>query len=150
MGRRIWRKITNLEGGAVLAESKFLYDGWNLVAELSMANAKILTFVWGTDLSGTMQGAGGVGGLLKVTYFGTQTTNCFPAYDGNGNVTSLINAADGKSVAQYEYGPFGEIIRATGPMAKFNPLRFSTKYQDEETDLVYYSAGITARSGAGG
>jgi RHS repeat-associated protein len=34
--------------------------------------------------------------------------------------------------------PFGEVIRATGPMAKANPLRFSTKYQDDETDLLYY------------
>src|SRR6202142_696339 len=35
-------------------------------------------------------------------------------------------------------GPFGEVIRATGPMAKANPVRFSTKYQDDETDLLYY------------
>src|SRR5262245_35880752 len=35
-------------------------------------------------------------------------------------------------------GPFGEVVRATGPMAKPNPLRFSTKYQDDDTDLVYY------------
>ena len=35
-------------------------------------------------------------------------------------------------------GPFGEVIRATGPMAKLNPFRFSTKYQDDETDLLYY------------
>ena len=35
-------------------------------------------------------------------------------------------------------GPFGEVVRITGPMAKANPFRFSTKYQDDETDLVYY------------
>ena len=35
-------------------------------------------------------------------------------------------------------GPFGEVLRATGPMAKVNPFRFSTKYQDDETDLLYY------------
>jgi hypothetical protein len=35
-------------------------------------------------------------------------------------------------------GPFGEVIRATGPMAKTNPFRFSTKYQDDQTDLLYY------------
>ena len=35
-------------------------------------------------------------------------------------------------------GPFGEVVRATGPMAKANPFRFSTKYQDDETDLLYY------------
>lgn len=37
-----------------------------------------------------------------------------------------------------EYGPFGEVIRSTGPMAKVNPIRFSTKYQDDETGLLYY------------
>lgn len=40
--------------------------------------------------------------------------------------------------AKYKYGPFGEVIRATGPVAKANPFRFSTKYQDDETDLLYY------------
>ncbi len=35
-------------------------------------------------------------------------------------------------------GPFAEVLRATGPMAKANPFRFSTKYQDEETGLLYY------------
>jgi len=35
-------------------------------------------------------------------------------------------------------GPFGEVIRSTGPMARFNPVRFSTKYQDDESDLLYY------------
>ncbi len=35
-------------------------------------------------------------------------------------------------------GPFGEIIRATGPMAKVNPIRFSTEYCDDESDLLYY------------
>ena len=94
--------------------------------------------MWGSDLSGSIQGAGGVGGLLGVSYRGTATTNCFVAYDGNGDVAALVNAADGTSVANYEYGPFGEVIRQTGPMAKANPLRFSTKYQDDESDLLYY------------
>jgi len=35
-------------------------------------------------------------------------------------------------------GPFGEVIRQTGPMAKVNPFRFSTKLQDDESDLLYY------------
>ena len=41
-------------------------------------------------------------------------------------------------LARDEYGPFGELLRATGPMAKANPFRFSTKYQDDETDFLYY------------
>ena len=82
-----------------------------------------------------MQGAGGVGGLLAIGRFIQRT---FVAFDGNGNVAALVSATNGAAAAQYEYGPFGEVIRATGPMAKANPFRFSTKYQDDETDLLYY------------
>jgi len=35
-------------------------------------------------------------------------------------------------------GPFGEVLRKTGSMANACPFRFSTKYQDDETDLLYY------------
>jgi len=35
-------------------------------------------------------------------------------------------------------GPFAEVLRASGPMAMVSPFRFSTKYQDEETGLLYY------------
>jgi len=40
--------------------------------------------------------------------------------------------------AQYDYGPFGEVLHLTGPSARANPFRFSTKYQDDESDLLYY------------
>jgi RHS repeat-associated protein len=136
--RRIWKRVTNLDTSAV-TEQRFLYDGWNLLAALDTQQAAILSsFVWGLDLSGTMQGAGGVGGLLKVTCNGAQTANSFVAYDGNGNVSGLVDASDGSVAARYDYGPFGEVIRATGPMARGSPFRFSTKYQDDETDLLYY------------
>jgi RHS repeat-associated protein len=122
----------------LISTANFLYDGWNLVAELTPSGSLVRNYVWGTDLSGSQQGAGGVGGLLEVSYHGTATTNAFVAFDGNGNVTALVNAGDGTVVGNYEYGPFGEVIRATGPMAKANPIRFSTKYQDDESDMLYY------------
>jgi RHS repeat-associated protein len=83
-----------------------------------------------------MDGAGGVGGLLMLNSV-TNGTH-FYAYDGNGNVAALTKGSDGSTSAVYEYGPFGEVIRGSGPMAKANPFRFSTKYQDDETDLLYY------------
>ena len=119
--------------------NRFIYDGWNLVAVLDGGNNLLQSFVWGTDLSGTMQGAGGVGGLVSTTvHEGANAGTYFYAYDGNGNVVALVNAANGSVVARYEYSPFGEVIRATGTMARVNPFRFSTKYQDDETDLLYY------------
>ncbi len=84
------------------ASNKFVYDGWNLVAELDSNNALVRSFVWGNDMSGSLQGAGGVGGLLQTAYYGSQTTNCYAAFDGNGNLAALVNAADGNVVAQYE------------------------------------------------
>ncbi|MDD4406063.1 MAG: RHS repeat-associated core domain-containing protein [Parabacteroides sp.] len=41
-------------------------------------------------------------------------------------------------MSRYEYGPFGEVFCSVGDMAKVNPFQFSTKYTDNETDLVYY------------
>ena len=49
--------------------NQFLYDGWNVIREVKCQNSGVSTnyYTWGLDLSGTMQGAGGVGGLLAVT-----------------------------------------------------------------------------------
>ncbi|PWU21497.1 MAG: hypothetical protein C5B50_01505 [Verrucomicrobia bacterium] len=143
--RRISKTVSNYVSGAWQFASKtvFLYDSWNLIAEFTTLNAASAptlsrSYLWGTDLSGTPQGAGGVGGLLQVSFYGSGTTNCFVAFDGNGNVAGLVNAADGAIFARYEYGPFAEPLRSTGPLAQANPVRFSTKYQDDETDQLYY------------
>jgi RHS repeat-associated protein len=137
-GRRI-QKLVSTNNGSVygaLYTNRFVYDGWNLVAILAPNSSLLNSFTWGSDVSGSQQGAGGVGGLLGSIATGVNTN--FFAYDGNGNVATLVNTTDGTTAAQYEYGPFGEVIRATGPMAKAKPFRFSTKYQDDETDLLYY------------
>ena len=39
---------------------------------------------------------------------------------------------------EFEYGPFGELIRATGEKKNDFNFRFSTKYEDTETGLLYY------------
>jgi RHS repeat-associated protein len=134
-GRRIQKQVS--ANGTMTNNVTFVYEGWNPIAKLNATNSNVVqSYVWGLDLSGSMQGAGGVGGLLEV---GDAVNGVhFAAYDGNGNIAGLVKAADGTSSAVYEYGPFGEVIRATGPMAKANPLRFSTKSQDDETDLLYY------------
>jgi RHS repeat-associated protein len=109
------------------------------VAELNASdNALVRTYVWGLDLSGTEQGAGGVGGLLMFTHHGSPVATHFSAYDGNGNVVVLVSASDGSPTAHYEYGPFGEPIRVSGPAAALNPFRFSTKRVDPTTDLLLY------------
>ena len=134
--RRIRKQVFNWNGTAWALQSdrRFLYDGWNLVAELDASNAILRNFVWGTDLSGSLQGAGGVGGLLTIRE-GTESHH--PAFDGNGNVTALVKASDRSTAARYQYGPCGEtlVVEETGIS---NSFRFSTKYYDPETGLYYY------------
>jgi len=112
----------------------FYYDGWNLMGEADNAGP-LSTYVWGVDLSGTSQGAGGVGGLLIVNVSGV---NQFAICDGNGNVMKLVGQGNGGTVeGEYEYGPFGEVLREEGA-AKWNPIRFSSKYEDTESGMLYY------------
>ena len=128
----------------------------NLVAIYNAAssNALLKTHTRGLDLSGSLQGAGGVGGLISVKeHSGTHAGTYHFAYDANGNVSevlkknpgslvagakTLTHDADSNLAAHYEYDPFGNTIRSTGAYAAANPFRFSTKYRDAETALYYY------------
>ncbi len=118
----------------------FVYDDWHLIHETvctiegGVTNLSEIQHFWGLDLSGTLQGAGGVGGLLATSVNGDYY---FPAYDNNGNVTKYIDES-GAVVAAYEYDDFGGLISASGPMAEVFAFRFSTKYFDSETGLYYY------------
>ena len=131
----------NVSSNAYVSASSrsFVYHGWNLVGILN-SNAQLLTsFVWGNDASGSLQGAGGVGGLLAVIlHTGPNAGTYYPAYDGNHNIVAYVRASDGVIVAEYKYSPFGVVIRATGPMAREFNFLFSTKYYDWETKRYYY------------
>ena len=140
--RRVKKKVINMATSTVTSERKFIYDGWNVIAETDVGGTIKRSFAWGLDISGSAQGAGGVGGLLQIHDY-EQTKTLFPCYDGNGNICALINAegtAAGTIEASYEYSPFGELQRCAGAYAAANPFRFSTKWQDDESGLVYYGA----------
>jgi RHS repeat-associated protein len=137
-GRRTLKIISSWDGTNYVDQStnRFVYDGWNLIAILNPDFSSAATFMWGLDLSDTLQGAGGVGGLLSIR---DQTNGThFASFDENGNLAALTRASDGTLSGIYEYGPFGEMVRSTGPMAGANPFRFSTKFQDNESDLLFY------------
>ena len=115
----------------------FVWDGNNIVlekVEFAEGTTRTFEYFWGKDLSGTLQGAGGVGGLLYLTIDGVLF---IPRYDNNGNVTRYLDA-NGNTVAQYTYDAFGNLISKSGPLADFFRHRFSTKYFDVEADLYYF------------
>ncbi len=141
LGRRMSKTVKTWNGGGFSnpLTTLFAYDAWNLATMLNSSLNPTMTFMWGRDLGGTIDKAGGVGGLLMSTFCGTSQTNFFVSYDGNGNITGLINASGGNLAARYEYSPYGGLLRSTAPMAQQNPMRVSTKFWDVESGLIYYS-----------
>jgi RHS repeat-associated protein len=142
--RRIKKDVwhgTSSGGWQLCHKFDFIHElnGWNILAERSggSADSFIRTYAWGTDLSGTLTGAGGVGGLLFATLNTSGKTFAYGS-DLNGNVTLLVDTATGQSAATYDYGPFGELLRQSGEYATLNPYRFSTKYTDDETGWLDY------------
>ncbi len=149
--RRVQKTVSEWSGSAwgIVNDEKYLYDGWNMIATYDAINsdALIKTYTWGSDLSGAAagspanagQGAGGVGGLLSISIPQSPNPSISYSYtyDANGNVSELVDSV-GSIVAHYEYDPFGRIAASTGAYADENPYRFSTKYQDTETGLLYY------------
>ncbi|MBM3853909.1 MAG: hypothetical protein FJ399_12265, partial [Verrucomicrobia bacterium] len=142
LGRRVEKKVENLDGPTPNFTHRYVYDGWNLIAEYAYASGTLSltrSYTWGLDLARSLADAGGVGALLQVVDHASGKA-WHPAYDGNGNIAALVNGATGTVAAVYEYSPYGELLRnvAPDPAAAGQPFRFSTKFTDEETGLVYY------------
>jgi RHS repeat-associated protein len=121
-----WNAPTN--AWVLTVSRRSIYDGFSLLAEVDDTGSPQRTFAWGVDLSGSLSGAGGVGGLLFTNTHGSGAQSTVPAYDGNGNIVGYIDASTGAVVARFEYSSFGQVLVADGPAAALMPFGFSTKY----------------------
>ena len=126
MGHRVQKKVYGWNAITATYElqstTKFVYDAWNVIAELDSNDSLVRSFTWGN------------GELLNINAGNTY----FAAYDGNGNVTTLVNSGTNTRSATYDYDPFGQTVVSEGEYANQNPIRFSSQYADSETGLVYY------------
>jgi RHS repeat-associated protein len=146
-GRRFSKKVNRLENGTIVHQNHitYLHHGNDLIYERHQHPSGLTTlerkYLWGPDLSGTYGGAGGAGGLLLIHETrGNETIDLYPLYDGTGHVIALATLIEDVPtlVAEYAYGPFGELIHAKGPYAQSNPIRYATKYLDQETGLYNF------------
>jgi RHS repeat-associated protein len=143
LGRRVAR---TLSVGGVSSTTWFFTNAWNVELEHN-GTAFTRRLTWGLDLSGSLQGAGGVGGLVMVENLpggsGTPVAH-FPAYDGNGNITTWVDAI-GTITARLRYDAYGNILSCTdgsgtliSPLALPSDYGFSTKPADRVTGMLYY------------
>jgi RHS repeat-associated protein len=100
-----------------------ILDGSNTVKEF---------YTHGPDLSGTVGGAGGIGGILSCRI---GATNYWLHSDAMGHVI-LATDQQGKEVGQYRYSPFGRALNKTGDFA--SRLQYSSKELDPETGLINF------------
>jgi RHS repeat-associated protein len=138
-GRWVQRIVYSWSGSAYAAQStnRFLWDGKVLLAMLNRTNGLVMSFLRGVDVGGASASQdASVGSVLAVNIVTNGVHFC--AYDGNGNVDALISARDGTISATYEFDPFGKIQRISGPVAKANPIRFGSQFEDEVLATVKY------------
>ncbi len=125
-----------------VTESKLLWAGSLPVLEVQLHNGVLVRkrwFQWGADLSGTLDGAGGIGGLeaiIEEPVIGPKRT-LLPVQDGLGNITAVFDATTHQMVARYDYGPFGETLRLSGEPDAC-PFRWQTRWYDGESGYYYF------------
>jgi len=141
MRRRIRKEFTWQSGlWCFQSETRYVYDGNLVVEERDEYNLPTLVYTRGADLSGSMDGAGGIGGLLALSDLQSPLLNpshYFYHADNNGNVTMLINSVQ-LAAAKYIYDPFGNTLSYSGPLAERNLYRFSSKEAHPSSGLAYY------------
>jgi RHS repeat-associated protein len=118
----------------------YIYDGNRVIQERDLNNNPLVSYTRGNDLSGTFEGAGGIGGLLARSdgySSGNFTDHNFYHADGNGNITYLVNSSQ-MLAASYRYDPFGNLISSSGSLAVSNTYRFSSKEFITSVSLYYY------------
>jgi len=131
-------------GGVWVTNSvtRYVYDRNLVIQERDINNLPIVVYTRGADLSGTRQGAGGIGGLLARTealglVAGSSFGHAYYHADGNGNITCMVNTNQ-QDVARYVYDPFGSILSQSGPFADANLYRFSSKEIHDKSGMSYY------------
>ncbi len=135
--RRITREYNWQSGNwAKTNEIRYICDGLLPIQERDSNNVPQVTYTRGLDLSGSIHGAGGIGGLLART---DANGSMFYHADGAGNVTALMDGNQ-NITARYEYDPFGKLIGKWGLMADVNRYRFSSKEAHPNSGL--YSFGF--------
>jgi RHS repeat-associated protein len=106
----------------------YIYDGKRVIQERNYTTP-LVAYTRGNDLSQTLEGAGGIGGLLAWSVgngSGGCASHAYYHADGNGNITYLETSAQGQG-ASYEYDPYGNLYTYSGSLAAGNVYRFSSK-----------------------
>lgn len=120
----------------------YIYDGLCVIQQRNTNGTPTVSYTRGPDLSGSLEGAGGIGGLLARSdgYSGGHfTSHNYYHADGDGNITYLETSSQ-TLAASYRYDPFGNTISSGGTYAAANVYRFSSKEIHANSGMYYFLA----------
>jgi RHS repeat-associated protein len=120
--------------------AEYIYDGMRVIQERDTNNTPGVSYTRGVDLSGTLEGAGGTGGILARSSgysAGSWTTHYYYHADGGGNIMYLVDSSQALA-ASYRYDPYGVVTSSSGPQASANAYRFSSREQHANSDFYIY------------
>ena len=143
--RRVTREETKGSSGqwVLASETRYVYDGMRVIQERTSNGVPTVAYTRGPDLSGTLEGAGGIGGLLARSEWNSVSSTWSHAFyhsDGVGNVTALAvpNGNDIALAGSYRYDPFGRLIGTPTGLAARNTQRFSSKDWHNPSGFYYF------------
>jgi RHS repeat-associated protein len=116
-GKRIFKSSST-------GTSIYAYDGTNLIEETNSSGAVVARYSQALKIDEPLA-------MLRGS-----TTSYYQA-DGLGSITSLSNAA-GSLAQTYSYDSFGKQTNSSGSLT--NPLQFTGRELDPETNLYFYRA----------
>ncbi|MGH8017710.1 MAG: RHS repeat-associated core domain-containing protein, partial [Opitutaceae bacterium] len=153
--RRVRMQARDGPGGPWWSK-RFIHDGFNIIAELWDDNYSpiVQTLVWGLDQSGSLGGAGGIGGLLAIHSGGRAY---LPLQDGLGSIHGYVDSTTGGTGAAWDFTAHGETIHERGAFHDGGGgflagswdfrLRYQSKYADFVGPLIdfgrrFYHPGL--------
>ena len=130
MGRRV--QYLETAGSATNANNTFTYDNYICIArnrEQPDGAVETDRFIWDpTEPVAT-----------RPLVFNSSTAPlAYYTHDGNKNVSEVVDENE-ECVAHYEYDVLGEKRVESGLIAEGNPWRFSSEYNDDTINLVYFN-----------
>ncbi len=137
---RLRKRLEYAPVGTLNSTTEYIYDGMRVIQERNSSNTPQVSYTRGNDLSGSLEGAGGIGGLLARSHGysgGNWSTHNFYHADGSGNITYLVNSSQALA-ASYRYDPFGSTMASSGTLASANVYRFSSKEIHANSGMYYY------------
>ena len=129
------RRVEAIRADGTVDRYIYFPGSFLVLAVLDGNNTPKEYYTRGPDLSGTLDSAGGIGGILACTYSNALSAPLYHHADLMGNIIALTDSS-GAVASTFHYTSFGQLALCNATVVPRN--LFASKEWDIETRFVYY------------